>query len=186
MHDLSRFIEMLSGTFDNREQCHEEDARGERVHPFARHVIAPCNERIVGLPPGFPGRFVIEESHFDLGDRQVDKNYLFLYALNERGRIVLSSYDPPATTPTTALRAEDVRLRLPYDAITLSPRFTPLELEERDGEYFGSNVSEFSSGTLFHFSLRVTEHALWVTELLIRDGERLAGFDTPIVYVRAS
>ncbi|MEA5076763.1 MAG: hypothetical protein VB139_10490 [Coriobacteriia bacterium] len=184
MHDLSRFIEMISGTFDNRDQCQQEDTAGERIHPLARHVIAPCNERIMGLPADFPGCFVIEESHFDLGERQVDKNYLFLYALNERGQVVLSSYDPPPTTPTTALRAADAGLRLPYDAITLSPRFTPLELEECDGGYFGSNVSEFSPGTLFHFSLRVSDQALHVTELLTRNGERLAGYDTPIVYVR--
>ena len=66
------------------------------------------------------------------------------------------------------------------------PRFTPLVLEEADGEFLGENVSRFAPEALFTFRLRVTADALYVTELLERDGVRTAGFDTLIAYVKTA
>jgi len=127
---------------------------------------------------------VIEESRFDLGDRKVEKHYLFLYEETEKGTIRLTSCDLPPDVPREILNLRQDDLAVDYASITLSPRFQPLELVEKDGEYTGSNVSLFGPGLLFHFALRVTPTELHVTERLERDGETVAGYSTPVVYRR--
>jgi len=177
-------MDMLCGTFENRDQCLEEEALGTRIHPGAKHVIGVCNHKMQHLPADFAGYFVIEESYFDMGDHTIAKHYLFLYEEIEDGNIRLTSYDTPASVPRESLTNDDETLRIDYAELEISPRFTPLVLEEREGEFFGQNISRFAPGTLFTFSLRVTTDTLYVTELLERDGTRIAGFDTPTVYVK--
>lgn len=185
MSNLETFMDMLCGTFDNREQCLAEDAAGARVHPDATHIIGDCTDRMVGLPEDFSGRFVIEESYFDMGERTIAKHYLFLYEETDGGGIRLTSYDPPADVPRESLTNSNNNLVLNYAEIRVSPRFTPLLLDEVDGAFIGENVSQFSTEALFRFRLVVKPDALYVTELLQRNGERVAGFDTPTVYVRS-
>ena len=185
MSTIDRFMEMLCGTFDNREQCRQEGASGDRVHPGAAHVIGSCNDKMNNLPADFNGRFVIEESYFDMGDHTIAKHYLFFYEEADDGRIRLTSYDPPADVERDSLTNENRDLRLDYTKIQVSPRFTPLLLDEIDGEFVGENVSQFSTEAIFKFRLVVAPHALYVTELLERNGERVAGYDTPTIYIKA-
>ena len=185
MQNLIRFMDMLCGTFENREQCHQEDADGERIHPGAKHVIGVSNEKMLNLPADFAGYFVIEESYFDMDDRTIAKHYLFLYEELKDGSIRLASYDPPPSVPRESLTNANQSLRIDFAEVKISPRFTPLVLEEDAGDFFGENVSQFAPETLFKFALRVTADALYVTELLERNRTRIAGFDTPIVYARA-
>lgn len=182
METLDRFMEMLCGTFENREQCRQEEAQGQRIHPPARHVIGICNDKMCNLPEDFAGYFVIEESYFDMGDHQLAKHYLFLYEEADDGRVRLTSFDLPPSAPRESLTNEDESLRIDFAGLEISPRFSPLLLEHRDGEFFGQNVSQFAPGTLFSFSLRVMPDTLYVTELLERNGTRIAGFETPTIY----
>ena len=57
MHDLSEFMDLLCGRFDNREQFEQRQAAGDTSFPFARHVNTLCNQKISGLPADFPGLF---------------------------------------------------------------------------------------------------------------------------------
>ena len=182
MDNLRKFMEILCGTFDNREQCRQEEARGAPVHPHARHIIGICNDRMCHLPIDFAGYFVIEESYFDLGDRQIEKHYLFLYEDAGPGKIRLTSYNVPASIPKAAFINENGQLQIDFSQLAISPRFEPLILEAGHGEYSGENVSCFAPETLFKFSLRVTPDRLIVKELLERNGERIAGYDEPILY----
>ena len=61
MHDLSEFMDLLCGRFDNREQFEQRQAAGDTSFPFARHVNTICNQKISGLPADFPGLFLLEE-----------------------------------------------------------------------------------------------------------------------------
>ena len=45
MDQLRKFMEMLCGTFDNREHCRQEEALGAPIHPHARHIIGICNRK---------------------------------------------------------------------------------------------------------------------------------------------
>ena len=136
------------------------------------------------MPSDFQGLFVIEESRFDLGDRKVEKHYLFLYDAISENSIRLTSYDLPSHMLRESLSIANSDLSVEYSSLSISPRFSPLVLLEKDGEYTGANVSPFGTGLLFHFSLRVTADALYVEERLERDGEVVAGYRSPIEYRR--
>lgn len=69
MHDLSEFLDLLCGHFDNREQFEQRQAAGDASFPFARHVNTICNQKISGLPADFPGRFLLEESYYTVQGR---------------------------------------------------------------------------------------------------------------------
>jgi hypothetical protein len=184
MQNLNRFMEMVCGAFDNSEQCRQEEARGTRIHPRARHIIGICNDRISNLPADFPGFFVIEESYFDLGAQQIEKHYLFLYEETVHGKIRLTSFDVPASIPRASFTNANREMQIDFEQLTVSPRFEPLILDQQDGEFFGENSSLFAPETIFKFSLRVTPRALIVKELLERSGVRVAGYETPIVYIK--
>ena len=50
MHDLSEFMDLLCGRFDNREQFEQRQAAGGTSFPFARHVNTICNQKILHRP----------------------------------------------------------------------------------------------------------------------------------------
>ncbi len=160
-------------------------ASGGQIHPKARHIIFVCNDRIDNLPLDFPGFFVIEESYFDMGDRMIEKHYLFMYKEDREGKICLTSYNLPKNIPPEDFINKNKDLRIDYNKLEISPRFQPLLLEEIDNEFFGENVSTFAPETLFKFSLRVSRDRLLVKELLERNGVKIAGYETPIIYQRA-
>ena len=91
---LKEFTAMLCGSFDNREQYDEMIKKGEKGFPFARHVNTVCNDRIKGLPEGFEGIFVLEESYYTIGDNTNAMPHLFLFT-EEEGKVKLSSYEMP-------------------------------------------------------------------------------------------
>lgn len=182
MDGFNRFMEMLCGNFDNREQCQLETARGERIHPDAKHIIARCNDKIRNLPMDFSGQFVIEESYFNMGDHKIEKHYLFLYQATHENKIKLTSYEIPAGIEREAFTNKNKQLQIDYRDLVVSKRFEPLELVELNGEFFGENISQFSADMLFKFSLRVVSDKLYVKEVLERDGEKVAGFYEPTIY----
>ncbi len=72
-------IRMLSGTFTNREQINKEDYEGRRVHLSGyKHIITPCGHLISNIPEELERRLVAKRAT-DMGDRIIDKHYLFLY-----------------------------------------------------------------------------------------------------------
>lgn len=186
MAQLERLMDMLCGTFDNKEQCRAEDVAGNRIHPKAKHIIGICNDRIDHLPKEFLGCFVIEESYFDMGDRVIEKHYLFSYVEQENGTILLTSYDVPDAIQRTDLTNENGELRLDFRELRISPRFQPMELEEDVDGFFGENISQFSQDTLFHYSLTVRDGVFYARELLERKGVPIAGYEEPTVYIRTN
>ena len=186
MSQLDRFMDMLCGIFDNTEQCRAEASAGNQIHPQAKHIIGICNDRIDHLPEEFPGYFVIEESYFDMGDRVIEKHYLFSYVEKEEGKILLTSYDVPDSIPRTDLTNGNQQLRLDFRELRISPRFQPMELVEDADGFFGENISQFSQDTLFHFSLKVRDGVFHAKELLMRNGTAIAGYEEPTIYIRSS
>lgn len=182
--ELRRFMNMLCGSFDNMEQCRREEAAGARIHPEARHIIGICNDRMVNLPENFSGYFVIEESHFDLGSRRIDKQYLFSYAM-EGTRIRLTSWNIPASMDKETFVNSNPDISIDYTALEISPRFSPLLLEPAGDAYVGENASTFSADHVFNFRLEVTRDALYVTEALVKDGQLVAGYHTPVIYKKS-
>jgi hypothetical protein len=184
MDKMTVFIEMLCGTFDNKEQCHKEAAEGNPIHPLARHIIGTCNHKMVKLPKDFSGHFVIEESYFDMGTHQIDKHYLFLYEMISEHQVRLTSYNIPDNLNKETFTNANPQVVMDYETLEISPRFSPLVLESVKDTFVGENVSKFSEEHIFKFRLEVTKDALYVTEALEKKGEIVAGYLSPIVYRR--
>jgi hypothetical protein len=186
MKNMNLFMQMLCGTFENREQCQKEAEEGNPIHPIARHIIGTCNHKIVNLPKEFMGQFVIEESYFDLGTHQIDKHYLFLYEMVSDNQIRLSSYNIPEHLSKETFTNANAEITIDYDRLEISPRFSPLLLESVGDTFVGENVSKFSEEHIFKFRLEVTKDALYVTEVLEKQGEIVAGYDSPTIYKRVN
>lgn len=182
MIDYNRFMEFLCGNFDNHAQCQKEEELGKRIHPYAKHIIGRCNDKMINLPLKFTGQFVIEESYFDLGDQKIEKHYLFLYQVARENSIKLTSYEIPADIEREVFTNTNEQLQIDYRDLVVSPRFEPLALMESNGEFFGENISRFSADMLFKFSLRVVRDKLYVKEVLERDGDKVAGYYQPTIY----
>lgn len=181
---MNQFMRMLCGTFSNQEQCQHETAEGNRIHPLAKHIIGECNNKMTNLPKEFAGHFVIEESYFDLGTHKVDKHYLFLYEPVSDDQIRLSSYNIPEHINKEVFTNSNSQIILDYASLEISPRFSPLILERSGDSFVGENMSKFSEEHIFKFRLEVNRDSLYVTEILEKNGELVAGYYSPTIYKR--
>lgn len=57
---MEKFVKLMTGHFDNREQFTEMKSAG-KLFPYARHVNTVCNDKINNIPENFTGIFMVEE-----------------------------------------------------------------------------------------------------------------------------
>ena len=61
---LDKFIGMMTGHFDNKEQFDMMQKAG-KIYPYAEHINTICNDKIKNIPKDFNGKFVVEESYYE-------------------------------------------------------------------------------------------------------------------------
>lgn len=183
MSKLQEFVSLLSGTFDNRDQLADFEARGITGYPAARHVNTALNDRIDGLPADFDGVFLLEESDYTVNGRTNPMPHLFLFTLEPDGRVKLTSYDMPAGYTKETFRAESLG-RLNYGDLTPSAKFTPALYEYKDGGWEGGSESMFTPVLKFKLWERFTPEVLIVSESMEMNGKRTFGYDLPLEYRR--
>ena len=93
MMKLDNFVGMMTGHFDNKDQFNKMQAEG-KTYPYAEHVNTICNDKINNLPEDFKGKFVVEESYYEINGKRHASPHLFLITEIEQG-ILLSSYEIP-------------------------------------------------------------------------------------------
>ena len=91
---LDNFIGMMTGHFDNKEQFDMMQKTG-KIYPYAEHINTICNDKIKNIPVDFNGKFVVEESYYEINGKRHASPHLFLITETEDG-ISLSSYEIPA------------------------------------------------------------------------------------------
>lgn len=182
MNTLDKFIEVLSGEFNNDEQYMLEEKEGKIVHPKAKHINGICNDKINNLPADFKGYFVIEESYYDLGKTTNILPHLFLFTLNEQGNVVLTSYELPEGIAKEEFRNDNKELKMDYQKLIKSEKFTPMEYREENGEFKGESLSTFAPGITFELKESMKDGELRVSEVFKRNGTITFGFVDPIVY----
>ena len=91
---LDNFIGMMTGHFDNKEQFEMMQKTG-KIYPYAEHINTICNDKIKNIPVDFNGKFVVEESYYEINGKRHASPHLFLITETEDG-ISLSSYEIPA------------------------------------------------------------------------------------------
>lgn len=184
MNTLQKFLSCMTGEFDNSQQIQEQHDAGEITHPYAHHINTVMNERISHLPDNFPGYFLLEESYYTQNGSTNAQPHLFLFDLNEDGRVVLTSYDKPEGCTKEDFTAANAELKLDYQLLKRSEKFTPMIYEEQDGIFTGSSVSMFSPVLKFILHESTGPLQLEVEERMEVNGKRTFGFDGPIIYKR--
>ena len=182
MERLQRFLSLLTGQFDNREQFEQMRGRGEEDFPLARHVNTPCNHKIQDLPAGFAGQFLVEESYYTVGERTNASAHLFLFT-EEPGGIRLTSYELPEGCEKSRFTYQSME-PVAYGSLRPSEKFTPALYEEKDGVWEGGSESMFSPVLKFTLFERFSEDVLEVSETMEVNGRRTFGYGVPIRYHR--
>lgn len=85
MMKLENFVGMMTGHFDNKDQFNKMQADG-KIYPYAEHVNTICNDKINNLPEDFKGKFVVEESYYEINGKgklfiSVSSSYIFVRIL---------------------------------------------------------------------------------------------------------
>ena len=93
MTKLENFVRMMTGHFDNKDQFDKMQEEG-KTYPYAEHINTICNDKINNLPEDFKGKFVVEESYYEINGKRHASPHLFLITEIEQG-ILLSSYEIP-------------------------------------------------------------------------------------------
>lgn len=182
MNRLQQFVELLTGSFDNREQVEQMRREGNQAFPLARHVNTACNDKITGLPQDFDGVFVLEESYYTVGDKTNASPYLFLFTM-EGEAVKLTSYEMPEGYDKDSFNAANLK-PVAFDTLKPSAKFTPALYHERDGVWEGGSESMFSPVLKFTLFERFSSEQLEVSESMEVNGKRTFGYDVPILYRR--
>ena len=93
MMKLENFVGMMTGHFDNKDQFNKMQEE-RKIYPYAEHVNTICNDKINNLPEDFKGKFVVEESYYEINGKRHASPHLFLITEIEQ-EILLSSYEIP-------------------------------------------------------------------------------------------
>ena len=181
---LGRFISNLCGEFNNDRQIEEEMKAGQVSSPKAKHINQVCNDKIENLPDGFKGYFVIEESYYEVGGRKNILPHLFLFDLNEEGKVVLTSYELPEGVKKEEFRNDNEALKMDYNHLKKSEKFNPMVYEAKEEAFEGASISDFGNGLIFTLKEKTTPRTLEVSEIFERNGKKTFGFDSPIIYDR--
>lgn len=184
MEQLDLFLSYLCGHFDNQQQWTEMSEEQRKQFPYAEHRNTQINDKLIGLPADFKGRFVLEESYYTLNGRKKSQPHVFLFTENdENQQIVLTSYDTPShVKPTDLVYSE--HLQLDFNELTASHKFNPLVYQYKDGAFWGSNESMFTPALKFILDKKIDKHGMIIKEVMEKNGKRTFGFDEPIIYRR--
>ena len=179
---LTGFTDILCGSFDNREQYEEMKKRGVERFPLARHINTVINDRIKGLPAGFSGAFVLEESYYTVGENTNAMPHLFLFT-EEEEKVKLTSYEIPEGYDKKSFTYENLG-EISFEGFRISEKFTPALYEFKDGAWEGGSVSMFSPVMKFTLFERFSKEVLEVSEIIEVNGKRTFGYDEPLLYRR--
>ena len=182
MNNLEEFVGLLAGKFDNSEQMKTVEAEGIKGFPFSEHVNTICNGKIDGLPQGFAGVFLVEESYYTVEDKTRAVAHLFLFT-QEGEDVLLTSYDLPEGCGGARFTYENMP-QTPYGTLKPSSTFTPARYSRKGDAWEGGSVSMFSPALKFTLWERFSPEVLEVSETMEVNRKKTMGYDRPILYKR--
>ena len=170
---MEKFVKLMTGHFDNREQFTEMKSAG-KLFPYARHVNTVCNDKINNIPENFTGIFMVEESYYETDGKCHASPHLFLITDCDGG-IMLSSYEIPAGEDKNTFSYASMK-NVEYSDLKRSEKFTPALYQEKDGVWEGGSVSQFTPVMTFRLWERFSETCLEVSESMEVNGKKTFGF----------
>ena len=159
---LDKFIGMMTGHFDNKEQFDIMQKAG-KIYPYAEHINTIC-------------------SYYETNGKRHASPHIFLIMENEDG-IVLSSYEIPAGEDKNTFSYNSMK-NVDYAELKKSEKFTPALYHEKNGIWEGGSISQFSPVMTFKLWEKFSDSCLEVSESMEVNGKRTFGYDEPIIYKR--
>ena len=77
-------------------------------------------------------------------------------------------------------------MKLDYQTLTISEKFTPLIYHYESDVFYGKCISQFTADTTFTLEEWIKKDELLVTEILEKKGRVIIGVPSPIEYRRIS
>jgi len=181
MMEIKKFVELMTGEFDNKEQFMEMKEAGKSF-PYAQHINTVCNDKIKNIPEDFNGIFVVEESYYETDGKRHASPHLFLITDSNAG-VILSSYEIPAGEDKNTFSYNSMK-NVDYAELKKSEKFTPALYHEKNGIWEGGSISQFSPVMTFKLWEKFSDSCLEVSESMEVNGKRTFGYDEPIIYKR--
>ncbi len=182
MTKLDEFMALLAGSFNNKEQYTTLLKTGNEF-PYAEHINTICNDKISNLPPEFQGKFMVEESFYEIKGKRHASSHLFLFTEKPEG-ILLTSYEIPEGNNKASFSYKNMNM-VDFHCLVRSEKFTPALFQEKDGVWEGGSVSMFTPVMKFQLFERFSKDCLQVSETMEVNGKRTFGYDEPIIYKHA-
>ena len=185
-HILQKFTQILCGTLDNQEQIDAEQAAGKQVHPYAKHVTAICDHKIINRPADHEGIYILEESYYVYPGKEMDiKPLLFYMRSDGKSKALLQSVQIPEHLDKAAVVNTNEDLVLDFNELSIRPfgvaEYTLFELP--DGDVFLVNhIAHMGNGVTFQLTETLSKEGLSVMETVKKNGQLLTPYDTPIFY----
>jgi len=184
---LKKFADILCGTLDNQAQIDAEIANGKQIHPYAKHVTAVCDHRIINRPQGHPGIYILEESYYvKPGQIETEVKPLFFYitAKGKNSALLHSMQVPLHMKPEEVINANK-DLVFDFNELEMRP-WGPAEYTwHEDKQYFTvDHEDSIGPGMTFRLTETLKQGELFVMELVKKDGVKLTPYDTPIHYIK--
>lgn len=183
MTRLNEFMNIITGSFNNKEQYESIKNNNEADFPYAEHVNTICNDKIENLPANFEGIFMVEESYYTTSKNTHSSPHLFLFT-QEGDTVKLTSYEIPDGYDKKTFTYKELST-VDFNDLKLSEKFVPAIYVEKNGVWEGGSVSMFSPVLKFTLFERFSKECLEVNESMEVNGRRTFGYDEPIIYKRA-
>lgn len=192
MNHLEVFKSYIVGNFNNQQQIEKQKLNKNITHPYAEHVNRVVNDKIENLPTNLDGFFILEESYYTNiklsaeglvnETRKRQSPHLFFFTEDEDKNVKLISYEIPKDFPRQDFTNNNPNLKLDYNTLTISEKFTPLVYKYENEVFYGKCISKFTSDTKFTLEEWIKKDELLVTEILEKNGRILISVPSPIEY----
>lgn len=181
---LKRFTDILCGTLDNRAQVDAEKKAGLQVHPYAKHVTAICDYKIVNRPEGHEGQYVLEESYYTYPGKETDIKPLIFYLRSDgKSKVFLESIKAPHLDPAS-ITNDNQDLVLDYEKLVASPFGVAEYTLQVTDQFTVNHIGIVGPGMTFQLTETLSDGHLSVMEIIRKDGVKLTPYDTPIEYIK--
>ena len=183
---LDKFVNILCGDLDNRDQVAQEKNAGQVIHPYAKHITRVCNYRINNMPDNIEGIFILEESYYTYPDRPTEIKPLFFYIRETDKGVLLQSIIIPEFLDKAEVTNDNPNLKFEYDELKFNEKFGTAHYNFH-GDYFTvDHHCDFGHGITFRLVETLGPDKLEVMEMYMSDGKLMTPYDTPLIYVKYS
>ncbi len=183
---LQKFSDILCGSLDNQAQIDAEIANGKQLHPYAKHVTAICDHKIINRPTRHEGMYILEESYYVYpGKEEMELKPLLFYMRSDgKSKALLQSVQiPPHISKEDATNANDA-LIFDWNELKIRPFGVAEYTLHEEGYFTVDHEADMGNGLTFRLIETLSQEGLEVMELVHKNGVKITPYETPIAYKR--